>query len=72
MKQTRIEENWTYQHGKWPLAPNINDQPLDLKHATCIATRNVCTLLQLEAATLLSHELERYNIALAGLYEARW
>ena len=71
-KLTRIEENQTDQYGNQPLAPDVNNQPLDLKHATHIAIWNMQTLLQLGAATLLSLELQRCSIALAGLCETRW
>ena len=72
MKLTRTEENWTDPHGNWPWTQNINNWPLDLKYATHIATWRVCSLLQLGAVTLLSLELDRYNIALVGLCETRW
>ena len=37
-----------------------------------MATWNVLTLRQLGAPILLANELKRYNVAMAGLCEARW
>ena len=46
---------------------------MDLRsHFTRIATWNVLTLKQTGSAALLSRELTKYNITIAGLCETRW
>jgi len=45
---------------------------MNLKHNVRIATWNVQTLLRPGSTTLLSYELSRYNISIAGLCESRW
>ena len=45
---------------------------LDLRSNIRIAMWNVLTLKQTGSASLLSRELSKYNVAIAGLCEARW
>ncbi|GAA6094295.1 uncharacterized protein LOC124628743 [Tachysurus ichikawai] len=66
------ERNWTAQHGNGPQPALDQRVCINLRHRTRVATWNVQTLLRPGAATLLSRELCRYNISLAGLCEVRW
>ncbi|GAA6087975.1 gamma-aminobutyric acid receptor subunit alpha-2-like [Tachysurus ichikawai] len=66
------ERNWTAQHGNGPQPAPDQRVCINLCHKTRVATWNVQTLLRPGAATLLSRELCRYNISLAGLCEVRW
>ncbi len=66
------ESSRTAQHGNGPQPAPDQRVRINLRRRTRIATWNVQTLLRPGAATLLSRELCRYNISLAGLCEVRW
>ena len=63
--------NQTDLHGIRP-PPAPGQRKMNLCERTRIAVWNVQTLLRPGHAALLSRELSRYNIALAGLCETRW
>uniref|UniRef100_A0A3P8SEE9 Endonuclease/exonuclease/phosphatase domain-containing protein n=1 Tax=Amphiprion percula TaxID=161767 RepID=A0A3P8SEE9_AMPPE len=62
----------TAQHGNGPQPAPDQRVRINLRHSTRVATWNVQTLHRPGYATLLSRELCRYNITLAGLCEVRW
>uniref|UniRef100_A0AAQ6AH14 Endonuclease/exonuclease/phosphatase domain-containing protein n=1 Tax=Amphiprion ocellaris TaxID=80972 RepID=A0AAQ6AH14_AMPOC len=62
----------TAQHGNGPQPAPDQRVRINLRHRTRVATWNVQTLHRPGYATLLSRELCRYNITLAGLCEVRW
>ncbi len=57
----------------WTRPTPVPDQrSLNLRQPIRVATWNVQTLRRTGHATLLSYELSRYNISIAGICESRW